>query len=120
MGERGALVVLDQRTVLFSDERIDMTQALIARLDAELGDGAQIIRGTAGGPGPADGKAQEESGGISPALAPAGQSPAAAEPGADAASPETGGNPAPEPSAAPAPAAAPSAADGLAPDDGKG
>lgn len=120
MTERGALVVLDQRTVLFSDDRIDMTQALIARLDAELGDGAQIIRGTAAGPEPAGGEAQDGLRGISPDPAPAGQPPAAGEPGADAARPETGNTPAPEPLGAPAPAAAPPAADGLAPDDGKG
>ena len=40
MKDRGALLVLDQRTVLFSDARIDVTAEVIARLDADLGDGA--------------------------------------------------------------------------------
>lgn len=43
MTSRGALVVLDQRTVLIADERIDVTAATIAALDAELGDGREII-----------------------------------------------------------------------------
>ena len=43
MAARGALVVLDQRTVLIADERIDATAATIAALDAELGDGREII-----------------------------------------------------------------------------
>ena len=43
MAARGALVVLDQRTVLISDQAIDATAAIIAALDAELGDGSQIV-----------------------------------------------------------------------------
>jgi|GEM_PF-2582772 len=43
MTARGALVVLDQRTVLIADERIDVTAATIAALDAELGDGRDIV-----------------------------------------------------------------------------
>ncbi|WP_299359387.1 OmpH family outer membrane protein [uncultured Paracoccus sp.] len=40
MRERGALLVLDPRTVLMSAESIDMTEATIARLDDQIGDGA--------------------------------------------------------------------------------
>lgn len=40
MQERGAVAVLDRRTVFVSLDAIDLTQALVARLDAELGDGA--------------------------------------------------------------------------------
>lgn len=43
MEARGARVVLDQRTVLISDERIDVTAATIAALDRALGDGAAIV-----------------------------------------------------------------------------
>ena len=43
MTERGALVVMDQRAVLISDDRIDVTAATIAAIDAELGDGAAIL-----------------------------------------------------------------------------
>lgn len=43
MAARGALVVLDQRTVLISDQSIDATAAVIAALDAELGDGSGIV-----------------------------------------------------------------------------
>lgn len=43
MRARGARVVLDQRTVLISDERIDMTAATIEALDSALGDGSAII-----------------------------------------------------------------------------
>lgn len=43
MKARGARVVLDQRTVLISDERIDMTAATIEALDSALGDGSAII-----------------------------------------------------------------------------
>lgn len=40
MQERGAVAVLDQRTVFVSLDVIDITAALIGRLDAELGDGS--------------------------------------------------------------------------------
>lgn len=43
MTSRGALVVLDQRSVLIADERIDVTAATVAALDAELGDGREFI-----------------------------------------------------------------------------
>lgn len=39
MQDRGAVAVLDQSTVVVSVSAIDITEALIARLDAELGDG---------------------------------------------------------------------------------
>lgn len=44
MRERGAVVVLDPRTVLFSVEAIDVTSTVIARLDAEIGDGADAVQ----------------------------------------------------------------------------
>lgn len=53
MKDRGALLVLDQRTVLFSDASIDVTAAVIARLDAELGDGAAQAEGGSDRPGDA-------------------------------------------------------------------
>ena len=58
MAARGALVVLDQRTVLIADERIDATAATIAALDAELGDGREIIAADRpqAGAGAAEGK----------------------------------------------------------------
>ena len=60
MAARGALVVLDQRTVLIADERIDATAATIAALDAELGDGREIIAAdraqTEAGAGAAEGR----------------------------------------------------------------
>ena len=40
MQDRGAVLVVDRRTVLMSAEGIDITADLIARVDAELGDGA--------------------------------------------------------------------------------
>lgn len=39
MEERGAVAVLDRRTVFVSLDAIDMTDALVVRLDADLGDG---------------------------------------------------------------------------------
>lgn len=43
MISRGALVVLDQRTVLIANERIDVTAETIAALDRELGDGRDVV-----------------------------------------------------------------------------
>lgn len=40
MQERGAVLVVDRRTVLLSADGIDITSDLIARADAELGDGS--------------------------------------------------------------------------------
>lgn len=42
MAEREALVVLDRRSVFASAQSIDITEALIARLDEVLGDGADL------------------------------------------------------------------------------
>ena len=47
MYARGALVVLDQRTLLISDQSIDATAAIIEALDAELGDGSAILSAAA-------------------------------------------------------------------------
>jgi len=46
MGERGAVAILNRDAIVLSFDRIDITDAAIARLDAELGDG------TAGPPQP--------------------------------------------------------------------
>ena len=44
MRERGAVLVLDPRTVLMSAEAIDMTDAAIARLNQQVGDGAGLVQ----------------------------------------------------------------------------
>lgn len=44
MRERGAVVVLDPRTVLLSAEAIDITDAAVSRLDGEIGDGAGKVQ----------------------------------------------------------------------------
>ena len=41
MGEMGALVVLDKKSVFLSFERVDITNLAIARIDATLGDDLQ-------------------------------------------------------------------------------
>ena len=41
MGEMGALVVLDKKSVFLSFERVDITDLAIARIDAALGDDLQ-------------------------------------------------------------------------------
>ncbi|WP_165455684.1 OmpH family outer membrane protein [Paracoccus subflavus] len=43
MQERGAVAVLDRRTVFVSLDAIDMTDDLVARLDADLGDGQGTV-----------------------------------------------------------------------------
>lgn len=43
MLERGAVAVLDRRTVFVSVDAIDITEALITRIDAELGDGSDVM-----------------------------------------------------------------------------
>ena len=43
MQERGAVAVLDRRTVFVSVDAIDLTQDLVVRLNAELGDGAGTV-----------------------------------------------------------------------------
>lgn len=66
MTARGALVVLDQRTVLIADERIDVTAATIAALDAELGDGRDIIAAAARAQAEGEERAAEPDGAPSP------------------------------------------------------
>jgi len=39
MSEMGAVVILDRRAIVFTFDKIDITDSAIARLDAELGDG---------------------------------------------------------------------------------
>ena len=109
MSARGALVVLDQRTVLISDERTDITAATVAALDAELGDGSDMVAAAikaaaeagaeTSGPAGTDGTAAaapDEAGGAD-ATTPTG---AQATPPAAADAPDAAGTPAP-----PAPAA---------------
>lgn len=48
MRERGAVALLDRRTVLLSIDQIDVTAALIARIDAALGEGP-VDAGTVAG-----------------------------------------------------------------------
>jgi Skp family chaperone for outer membrane proteins len=58
--DRGAAVLMDSRAVLLSAERVDITEAAIAELDAELGDGgaeAIITLETGGVPGLDDAQA---------------------------------------------------------------
>lgn len=43
MRERGAVVVLDRRTVFVSVEAIDITEELLTVLDRELGDGVGVV-----------------------------------------------------------------------------
>lgn len=43
MGEMGALVILDKKTVFLSFERLDVTDLAIARIDSVLGDSLQTI-----------------------------------------------------------------------------
>jgi len=38
--DRGASVIMHQQSVLLSLDRIDITEAAIARIDAQIGDGA--------------------------------------------------------------------------------
>ena len=53
MQERGAVAVLDQRSVFVSRDDIDITADLVVRLDAELGDGADLgPQGMSGDPPP--------------------------------------------------------------------
>lgn len=50
MRERGAVALLDRRTVLLSIDQIDVTAALIARIDAALGEGPVDAGAVAGQP----------------------------------------------------------------------
>ncbi len=43
MVERGAVVMLNQNMVLLSLSRVDITNAAIARIDADLGDGSEPV-----------------------------------------------------------------------------
>lgn len=43
MGEMGALVILDKKSVFLSFERIDITDRAIARIDAELDDELKVV-----------------------------------------------------------------------------
>jgi hypothetical protein len=43
MRERGAVVILDARAIFIAANAIDVTDAMIALLDARLGDGAGIV-----------------------------------------------------------------------------
>ncbi len=51
MQDRNAVVILDKRNVLLSVNAIDVTDAVIARIDAELGDGTEGPAGSADGSG---------------------------------------------------------------------
>lgn len=42
MAERGAAVVLDRRTVVLSVGAVDITEAAVARIDAEMGEGMSL------------------------------------------------------------------------------
>lgn len=53
MQERGAVAILERSTVLLAFERIDITAAAIARLDATLGDGAALFGAQPAPPAPA-------------------------------------------------------------------
>lgn len=56
MQERGAVAVLDRRTVFVALDAIDMTDDLVTMLDRELGDGAAVVpfEGNATGTPPQD------------------------------------------------------------------
>lgn len=93
MEQRGALLVLDQRTVLISAETIDVTAATIAALDAALGDGSEIVAAAI---------ADEEAAATRPApAADAGAAPPAAATGTDTPIAPTDAVPAPAPDRAP-------------------
>ena len=47
MGERGAMVILDQRMVFISADAVDVTETLIERIDAEIGAGPAAPAGEA-------------------------------------------------------------------------
>lgn len=124
MRERGAVVVLDPRTVLLSAEAIDITDAAVSRLNGEIGDGAGKVQpptvvprqpaGTEAAPGA--GPTEGDAGGIDPFTPPAqpgGQPPAQPE-GQPPAQP--GGQPGDTPAGQPAPDAATSPSAPISPD----
>ncbi|MBV0890488.1 OmpH family outer membrane protein [Paracoccus sp. Z118] len=88
MRERGALLVLDPRTVLLSADSIDMTEATIARLNEQIGDGEGRARlpGRVGeGVGQADARASAAPDAAGPAPEPVPAAPPAlSEPAAPA------------------------------------
>ena len=57
MAERGAVVVLDRRTVFLGADSVDVTAAMIARIDAEVGDGSTAEGGAEPAGGGASGTA---------------------------------------------------------------
>ena len=101
MEERGALVILDRRTVLIAADAVDITASMIARIDDEVGDGTDEDTGP--GPDAAAGESQP------PAADAAGGSAASSgepEGGGQGAVPgETTVPPAGPPSASPSPPA---------------
>ena len=112
MRERGAVVVLDPRTVLLSAEAIDITDAAVSRLDGEIGDGTGKVqpptvvpRQPAGtGAASAAGPAALDAGGIEPFTPPA-------QPGG-----QSGVQPGDNPAGQPAPDAATSPSAPISPD----
>ena len=112
MRERGAVVVLDPRTVLLSAEAIDITDAAVSRLNGEIGDGAGKVqpptvvpRQLAGtGAASAAGPAALDAGGIEPFTPPA-------QPGG-----QSGVQPGDNPAGQPAPDAATSPSAPISPD----
>ena len=120
MRERGAVVVLDPRTVLLSAEAIDITDAAVSRLNGEIGDGAGKVqpptvvpRQPAGtGAASAAGPAALDAGGIEPFTPPA-QPPA--QPGGQPPA-QSGGQPGDNPAGQPAPDAATSPSAPISPD----
>ena len=120
MRERGAVVVLDPRTVLLSAEAIDITDAAVSRLNGEIGDGAGKVqpptvvpRQPAGtGAASAAGSTEGDAGGIEPFTPPA-QPPA--QPGGQPPA-QSGGQPGDNPAGQPAPDAATSPSAPISPD----
>lgn len=84
--EAGAVAMLDSRMVLLSSQAINVTDLVIARLDATLGDGRAAVGAAPGGdaaPAPGDAGAAEgpaPSGDAAPATPEARPPPAAASP----------------------------------------
>lgn len=65
MGERGAVVVLDRASVFLSADAIDVTADLIARVDAQVGEGP-VPAGADPPPPPAPGEVTEDAAGDAP------------------------------------------------------
>ncbi|MRX49605.1 OmpH family outer membrane protein [Paracoccus sp. S-4012] len=95
MAERGALVVLDRRTVFLSADAIDITGAMIARIDATIGDRPRPpAPGEAGEPDAAPEGPESDGGNGSPGFVP--EAPGGAPPEGNPASEgsgDTGGLP---------------------------